>query len=248
MGSGLIITKMSVMLGNQVQIVSDFTLTILPGTNHALMAPNGSGKSTIAYALMGHPMYRVNGGSLVFNGHDITHVSADKRAKLGIFLAFQNPLSLPGVTVASFLKEAYQAIKGIHSEVKDFQQQLFAAMEQLGMDPAFAFRAVNDGFSGGEKKRLEMLQLLLLKPSLVILDEIDSGLDVDALKCVAKVLNELKLQNPAMSIIIITHYQRMLELLVPDFVHIMYQGRLVKSGDYGLVHELEHKGYDEFCK
>lgn len=248
MGSGLIINKMSVMLGIQKQIVSDFTLTVLPGTTHALMAPNGSGKSTIAYALMGHPAYTVNAGSVVFNGHDITQVSAHKRAQLGIFLAFQNPLSLPGVTVASFLKEAYQAIQGTHIEVKDFQQLLFTAMEKLGMEAAFAFRAVNDGFSGGEKKRLEMLQLLILKPSLVILDEIDSGLDVDALKCVAKVLNDLRHENMAMSIIIITHYQRMLELVKPDHVHIMYQGKLVKSGDYSLVHELEDKGYDEFCR
>lgn len=248
MGSGLIIKNISVELGTQVQIISDFSLAIAPSTVHALMAPNGAGKSTIANVLMGNPHYEVTKGSMHYNGTDIKDLSADKRAKLGIFLAFQNPLALPGVTVVSLLKEAFEAVKGVHVAVKEFQQLLFVAMDRLGIDHAFAFRAVNDGFSGGEKKRLEMLQLLVLRPSLVILDEIDSGLDVDALKRIAQALNELKRENPAMSILIITHYYRMLELVQPDYVHIMHQGRLIKTGNAGLVQELETTGYDELCK
>lgn len=229
-------------------ILKGINLEIAPGSVHALMGPNGSGKSTLAYILMGHPAYEVTDGAISFNGTDITQLSPDKRAQLGIFLAFQQPLEIPGVTVTLFLKEAYQAVTGEHISPKDFQVILSARMEQLGIDPAFAYRNLNEGFSGGEKKRLEILQLLVLKPSFVVLDEIDSGLDVDALKIIAQGIKQAQRENPQLSILIITHYQRILDHIIPDFVHIMHDGVIVQSGDASLAHTVEQKGYDAFCK
>lgn len=246
MNAGLQLSHLSIAINEQAPIIHDVSLAIAPGTTHALMAPNGAGKSSLAYAIMGHPNYQITQGGMHFYGHDLAALSPDKRAKLGIFLAFQNPLTLPGVTVTSFLREAYQAIHNIHCTIAEFQQLLNIAMEKIGMESHFALRMVNDGFSGGEKKRLEVLQLLLLKPRLVILDEIDSGLDIDALKLIAKTICILKQENPAMIILIISHYERMLALMEPDFVHIMCRGRLVKSGDNTLVQLLERSGYQSF--
>jgi len=240
----LSIKNLSVALESTQPIIKNLNLEVAPGTFHAIMGPNGSGKSTLAYILMGHPKYQITSGSITYNNIDITQLSPAKRAKLGIFLAFQHPYEIPGVTVFTFLKEAYQAITDAHLSIKDFQTLLLATMEQLSIDPSFAHRALNVGFSGGEKKRLEMLQLLILKPSLVILDEIDSGLDIDALKIVVSGLHYLKSHNPSCSILMITHYQRMLEHVKADVVHIMREGNIVSSGTAAIVHELEHKGYD----
>ena len=248
MNSGLRINNLSVTLDDGSRVISDLSLTISPGSSHVLMAPNGAGKSSLAYAIMGHPRYTVTQGSIIFNGVDLAELSVDKRARLGIFLAFQNPYALPGVTVATFIKEARQAVHGVHSSIQDFQHELHAAMDALGIDKSFAMREVNQGFSGGEKKRLEMLQLVLLKPKVAILDELDSGLDIDALKQVTSMLGVVKKENPMMSIVLITHYQRMLEYLVIDHVHIMQKGSVVRSGDISLVSELEKKGYDAFCR
>lgn len=242
----LLIKNLSVALKSGQQIIKNLYLSIAPGTVHAIMGSNGSGKSTLAYTLMGHPNYIITQGSITYKDQDVAQLSPDKRAKLGMFLAFQHPFEIPGVTVLSFLKEAYQAITGTQLGVKEFQVILLNAMELLHIDPLFAHRALNVGFSGGEKKRLEMLQLLILKPSLVILDEIDSGLDIDALKVVAQGLHHLKNQQPDVSIMMITHNPRMLDYLKPDVVHIMHQGTITKSGDLSLVSELEDKGYDAY--
>jgi len=242
----LSIKNLSVALESDQEIIKNLNLCIAPGTFHAIMGPNGSGKSTLAYTLMGHPKYQITSGSITYNNIDITQLSPDKRAALGIFLAFQHPYEIPGVTVFNFLKEAHQAITGIILGIKEFQILLEVAMEQLSIDPSFAHRALNVGFSGGEKKRLEMLQILMLKPTLVILDEIDSGLDIDALKIMVSGLHYLKTQNPSCSIVMITHNPRMLEHVQPDFVHIMRDGHIIAQGDATLVHELEHKGYDNY--
>ncbi|MCX5922625.1 MAG: Fe-S cluster assembly ATPase SufC [Candidatus Dependentiae bacterium] len=242
----LSITNLHVALESALAIVKGLNLTVQPGTLHAIMGPNGSGKSTLALTLMGHPRYTITQGSMVYKGQDLAQLSPDKRAKLGIFLAFQHPYEIPGVTVLTFLKEAHQAVTGVQSSVKDFKALLESKMELLSMDPSYVYRSLNDGFSGGEKKRLEMLQLLVLKPSLVILDEIDSGLDIDALKVVAAGLNQLKVDNPECAIIMITHYQRMLDYIKPDHVHVMRDGQIVASGDAQLAHDLEHKGYDAY--
>lgn len=237
------ITDLSVAIDN-TPILKNFSLTCQPGSVHAIMGPNGSGKSTLAYTLMGHPSYQINHGSVQLQGAAITDLSPDKRAKAGIFLAFQQPLEIPGVTVATLLKEAHYAVTGMQMNVTDFNALLQQKLAMLKLDPAFAYRNVNEGFSGGEKKRLEMVQLLLLQPKLAILDEIDSGLDIDALKLVADALASAREQNPTMIIVLITHYQRMLNHVQPDYVHIMQQGTLVKSGDASLAHQLENRGYD----
>ena len=244
LGYMLVLNNLSVALASGQSIIHRLTLTIEPGTIHALMGSNGSGKSTLAYTLMGHPQYIVTEGTIIYKDHDITQLATDKRAKAGIFLAFQHPYELPGVTVCTFLKESYGALHGVQLSIKEFQIILFAAMEQLSIDHSFAYRHLNAGFSGGEKKRMEMLQLLLLKPTLAILDEIDSGLDLDALKVVADGLQYVRQRNPSMAVVIITHNPRMLHHITPDVVHIMHQGSIVRSGDNALVQELEHKGYD----
>lgn len=226
-------------------IIKNLTLSVEPGTVHALMGPNGSGKSTLAYALMGHPRYEITSGTVLLNNHDLLSMPVDKRAQAGLFLVFQYPHALPGVTVFAFLKEAYDAIHA-PIDVAEFERMLNKVMDTLHIDFSFAYRYLNDGFSGGEKKRFEILQMLILKPTLVIIDEVDSGLDIDALKLVADGINMAKKSNPEMSIILITHYQRILEYLVPDFVHVLCDGELVQSGDASLVTVIEQKGYDGY--
>lgn len=229
---------------DQKTIVSECTLSVNLGSVHAIMGPNGSGKSTLALAVAGHPNYHITSGKLLFDGQDITELSADKRAQLGVFLVFQYPYAIPGVTISTFLKEAYRAVTGEKISVKDFHQLLQEKMKLLSIDHSFAQRAVNEGFSGGEKKRFEMLQALILRPRLMVIDEIDSGLDVDSLKIVADALNVLRKENPKMAIIIITHYPRILQYVTPDHVHIMHNGSLVQSGAASLAHHIERVGYN----
>lgn len=239
------IHNLSVSVFNQ-PILNNITLSIKPGTIHAIMGPNGSGKSTLAYALMGHPHYQITAGSIALQGKDITDLSSYKRAQRGLFLAFQQPQAIPGVRVCTFLKEAYCAIHGKPIEVHNFQQLLFTRMKQLSIDPSFVSRNLNDGFSGGERKRFELLQLLLLQPNVAVLDEIDSGLDIDALKIVSNGIAIARKENPRLSIMLITHYQRILKFVSPDYVHVLCNGRMVKSGNASLAQELEQKGYDGF--
>lgn len=241
----LLINKLSVAVLDK-QVLYDIDLSINRGSIHAIMGPNGSGKSTLAYALMGHPRYAVLSGSMVLNGIDITTMAVHERAKNGLFLALQHPCEIPGVSVASFLREAYSAVIGTYVSAIDFQVLLYERCVQLAIDQSFTARGLNDGFSGGEKKRLELLQLLILRPSVAILDEIDSGLDIDSLKIVADGIALARTENPAMSIVVITHYQRILNYVVPDYVHILCDGRIVMSGDSTVVHMIEAKGYDVF--
>lgn len=229
-------------------ILRGINLSISPGTVHALMGPNGSGKSTLAYSLMGHPSYTIIDGSLYLYETDIGSLTPDKRARAGLFLSFQQPFSLPGVKAHTFLLEAYRAMTGLMISVPDFKTLLEEQMLRLSIDPAFAYRDVNDGFSGGEKKKFELLQLVLLKPKIAILDEIDSGLDIDALKVVAEGIAYARTQNPDISILLITHYQRILQYIAPDYVHIIDKGMVVASGNLDLVHALEQKGYDAYRK
>lgn len=225
------------------QIVKKVNISCSAGSVHAIMGPNGSGKSSLAYALMGHPRYEMVTGSITLAGLDLATLSPDKRAHAGLFLSLQHPVEIPGLSVFNFLKESYYALHGV-LPLQEFQKLLYIAMDTLGMDHAVAYRGVNEGFSGGEKKRLEMLQLLMFKPKVVILDEIDSGLDVDALKVVAHGVMQAKAENPHLVILLITHYQRILQYIHPDQVHIMYQGSIVRSGDATLAEEIEQKGYD----
>jgi len=224
-------------------ILAGLTLDIKAGEIHALMGPNGSGKSTLANVLMGHPSYSVTGGTVTLDGDDDLALSASERALRGVFLAFQYPVEIAGVTVGKFLKRALELRqdKG-KMNVTAYIKQLREAMTFMEIDQQFINRSLNEGFSGGEKKRMEVLQMLMLKPSLAILDETDSGLDIDALKVVAKGVNHLR--GPGFGALIITHYQRILTQIVPDFVHIMYKGRIVTSGGRELVEVLESKGYD----
>lgn len=246
MSTGLFIENLHVSVDGNQPIIKGLSLQIHPGTVHAIMGANGSGKSSMAYTIMGHPRYQIDQGQISYGGHIISSLTPDKRAKLGVFLAFQHPYALPGVTVFTFLKEAHQALTAHVLSVGAFQDLLYKAMELLHIDQSFAQRSLNDGFSGGEKKRFEMLQLLILKPSLVILDELDSGLDIDALKIVTQGLLKAREENPAMSIIIITHYQKILKYITPDFVHILNGGVIVKTGVASLAHEIEDKGYDGY--
>ncbi len=238
------------------EILKGVDLTILPGEVHALMGPNGSGKTSLAFTLMGHPDYRVDAGSVTWRGQDLLALTPDRRAQLGVFLAFQYPSAIPGVTVASFLRNIYNAI--YHPKPADadgersirytgiplakFRKLMEEKMALHRMDPAFATRYVNDGFSGGEKKRLEMLQMAVLNPAMAILDETDSGLDIDALKNVAEGINATL--SPEMGVLMITHYQRMLNYVKPQFVHVLLDGRVVMSGGEELSHRLEANGYD----
>ncbi len=227
-------------------VLYDIDLKINSGTIHAVMGPNGSGKSTLAYALAGHPNYTVTVGSIVFNDNDLIVMPIHERVRHGLFLSFQHPIEIPGVSVASFLKEAYMAVTGNHISPAEFHQFLNNRCTQLGIDFSFTERAVNVGFSGGEKKRLELLQLLILQPKLAILDEIDSGLDIDSLKIVAAGIELARQENPDLSIILITHYQRILDYLVPDYVHVLCEGRMQHSGNAMVAHLLEAKGYNEY--
>ena len=226
----------------EVQIVKGVDLEIRPGEVHALMGPNGSGKSTLANAIAGSPVYVVQRGSVLFKGEDVTMLSADKRARLGMFLSFQYPTPIPGVTMVNFLREALKAVRGEEVPAREFLTELRETLKLLSIDEDFARRYVNDGFSGGEKKRAEILQLGMLKPDLAILDETDSGLDVDALRIVAEGINALR--TPQIGVLIITHYQRILNYIRPDFVHVLADGRIVRSGDAELAKQIEADGYD----
>ncbi len=228
----------------QTEVIKNLFYAMSPGIVHVLMGPNGSGKSSLAYTLMGHPNYQNTSGTIRFFDTDITHLSPDKRARLGLFLAPQYPCEIPGLTVFNFMKESYYALHGV-IDVAEFQKLLYEAMDILNIDHAFAYRNVHEGFSGGEKKRCELLQLLVLKPKLAILDEIDSGLDVDALKCVVRAIELVREHNQAMSILLITHYQHLLNYITPDAVHVMHAGNLVRSGDITLAHTIQRQGYEK---
>ena len=226
------------------QILRGVDLTVEPGRVHALMGPNGSGKSTLAYALAGHPRYRVTGGKVSFKGEDLLGVTPDERARLGMFLAMQYPVEVPGVSVTNFLRTAINAVRGEDVPVREFARELREQMRLLDMDPKFAERSLNEGFSGGEKKRHEILQMALLRPELAILDETDSGLDIDALRVVADGVNQLR--GPGLGILLITHYTRILRYITPDFVHVMVDGRMVQSGGRELADDLEASGYERW--
>jgi len=227
------------------EILRGVDLEVSKGEIHALMGPNGSGKSTLANVIMGHPAYEVTEGQIVFQGEDITEAEPEERSRMGLFMAFQYPVAIPGVTVAKYLRmvvNAHREAKG-EPEIKlrDFRQQTEEAMELVNIPREFSSRYLNDGFSGGEKKRMEVLQLAMLRPQIAVLDETDSGLDIDALRIVAEGVN--KFAGPDMGALIITHYQRILHLVKPRKVHVMYKGRIVKEGGPELVGELEEKGY-----
>lgn len=229
------------------QILRGLDLTVNRGEIHALMGPNGSGKSTLSNVIAGHPNYEVTEGEIHFMGHNITEMEPDERAKLGIFLAFQYPTSIPGVTLANFLLASVKAIRGTDNvKLLPFRKELVAKMADLGISQDFAKRYVNEGFSGGEKKRCEILQMAMLQPKLAILDETDSGLDIDALRIVSDGVN--RLTTPEMGVLVITHYQRLLNHIKPHFVHVLVHGRIVQSGGPEVALQLEEKGYDELLK
>ncbi|MGI8821666.1 MAG: Fe-S cluster assembly ATPase SufC [Chthoniobacterales bacterium] len=230
-------------IGEQ-EIIRGLTLTVPQGEVHAIMGPNGSGKSTLAKIIAGHPDYTVTSGAVLMDGENILALEPDDRARQGIFLAFQYPSEIPGVTIANFLRAAVQARlpEGDELEATDYYADLYAKMDLLEMDRSFTSRSVNEGFSGGEKKRNEILQMAMLSPKYAVLDETDSGLDIDALKIVAHGVNSLR--GPNLGVLLITHYQRLLDYIVPDHVHVMVQGRIAMSGDKNLALELEEKGYD----
>src|SRR5690554_6093093 len=226
------------------EILKGVSLEVKGGELHALMGPNGSGKTTLAFALMGHPSYEITGGRVLFNGEDLLAMSPDERARAGLFLSFQYPSEVSGVTVANFIKTAMNSVRGPGKEISllDFQKKMLSRLELLEMDESYAGRYLNEGFSGGEKKRNEILQLTMLEPKLAILDETDSGLDIDALKVVSRGVNALR--GPEFGALVITHYQRILHYLKPDFVHVLMGGRIVRSGGPELAEELEAKGYE----
>jgi Fe-S cluster assembly ATP-binding protein len=224
------------------EILRGIDLTVRQGETHAMMGPNGSGKSTLASILMGRPGYEVLGGEVRFNGENILALTADQRAQRGLFLAMQYPVEIPGVSVVNFLRTAYQSVKGDQVSALAFRKHMKEKMNLLGIDDAMVQRYVNQGFSGGEKKRNEILQLAVLEPQLAILDETDSGLDIDSLKQVA--MGIAQLIGPELGVLLITHYQRILNYITPDFVHVMINGRIVKSGGKELAQELEEKGYE----
>lgn len=225
-------------------ILQGVDLTIRSGETHALMGPNGSGKSTLAYAIMGHPSYEITGGSVTLDGQDVLSMSPEERASLGLFLAMQYPTEIPGVSLTNFLRTAVNAVRGEETPVRQFMKELREQMTDLGMDEKFLQRNVNEGFSGGEKKRFEILQLALLKPRIAVLDETDSGLDVDALRMVSHGVNALR--GPDLGVLIITHYSRILEYVTPDYVHVLLDGQIAKSGGPELADELERTGYEQF--
>jgi len=226
------------------KILNGVDLTVKKGEVCALMGPNGSGKSSLAYTLMGHPKYQVDKGEVWYKGQNVLELKPDERAKLGLFLSFQYPQEIPGVSVSNFLRTAYNAVKPAPIAVPDFVKLLKEKMKMLKIDDSFSRRYLNEGFSGGEKKRAEILQLAVLQPEMAILDETDSGLDIDSLKVVAEGVNSLI--GPNMGILVITHYQRLLNYITPDKVHVMINGRIVKSGGKELAEQLEARGYDEY--
>jgi Fe-S cluster assembly ATP-binding protein len=227
-----------------VEILKGVDLVVGAGEIHALMGPNGSGKSTLANALLGNPAYQVTAGRVLFKGEDITGWPADVRGKAGMFLAFQYPEEIPGVPVAQFLRQALSARRGMDLSVLELRVSIMEWMKRLGMDPSFGDRYLNEGFSGGEKKRNEILQLAILEPELAILDETDSGLDIDALGVVARGVEAVRLARPELGVVVVTHYQRILTQLQPDFVHLLIEGRIVTSGGPELARRLEEEGYE----
>jgi Fe-S cluster assembly ATP-binding protein len=247
MGAALEIRNLHVSIEDK-PILRGVNLTVKQGEVHALMGPNGSGKSTLANVLLGHPAYQVTAGQIIFDGEDLLELEADERSRAGLFLAFQYPVAIPGVTLANFLRQAINArlkakdpaSKGI--SIPEFRRLLKAKMDYLQMDHNFAGRYLNEGFSGGEKKRAEILQMATLEPRIAILDETDSGLDIDALRIVAEGVT--KLEGPNLGILVITHYQRILNYIKPEFVHVMFEGRIVENGGPDLALQLESSGYD----
>ncbi|MET7749291.1 Fe-S cluster assembly ATPase SufC [Micromonospora sp. NPDC005367] len=239
--------KVSVKLpeGELKPILAGVDLTVRSGETHAIMGPNGSGKSTLAYSIAGHPKYEITGGSVTLDGEDVLAMSVDERARAGLFLAMQYPVEVPGVSVANFLRTAKTAIDGEAPKLRTWAGELRGAMERLQMDPAFAQRNVNEGFSGGEKKRHEIVQLELLKPKMAILDETDSGLDVDALRVVSEGVNRVR-DTGDTGLLLITHYTRILRYIKPDFVHVFVAGRIVEQGGPELADKLEDEGYERY--
>jgi Fe-S cluster assembly ATP-binding protein len=258
MGTELSIRNLQVSVEGK-PILRGLNLEIKQGEIHAMMGPNGSGKSTLAYAIMGHPKYQIDGGDILLDGESLLELKASTRAQQGLFLAFQYPVTIPGVTLASFLRSSVSAVrrdrngspaetdengqkKNLLIPMRQFRKDLLQKMQELGIDQAFARRYLNEGFSGGEKKRVEILQLAMLEPKIAILDETDSGLDIDALRTVAEGINQLV--GPELGVLLITHYQRLLSYIKPHFVHILLDGQLVESGGPELAEKLEDKGYD----
>ena len=241
--SQLDIKDLHVSIGEKA-IVKGLTLTVRSGEVHAIMGPNGTGKSTLAKAVAGHPSYTITSGDVLLDGRSILVMEPDERARAGLFLAFQYPSEIPGVSIANFLRAAVQARMGEGEELDAaaYYKRLYSKMDLLKMDRKFTSRAINDGFSGGEKKRCEILQMAMLEPKFALMDETDSGLDIDALRIVSEGVNALRSTN--LGVLMITHYQRLLGYIVPDHVHVMWDGRIVKSGDKSLALELEAKGYD----
>ena len=243
------IKNLHVALEDGTEIVTGVDLAVNPNEVHAIMGPNGSGKSTLAYALMGHPGYEITEGEILFDGENLVEMGPDERAQRGLFLAFQYPYAIPGVTVTSFLRSAMNAVRKARAggeddpvPVPEFRKDVLAAMDQLKVPRELAQRYINDGFSGGEKKRAEILQMAVLRPEIAVLDETDSGLDIDALRIVSDGVNALA--GPDLGVLLITHYQRILNYIKPQFVHVLVDGRIVKSGGPELAHELEAQGYD----
>ncbi len=224
------------------EILKGVTLEVNRGEVHAIMGPNGSGKSTLANAVMGHPKYEITRGRIWFKGEDVTDLSPDERARRGMFMAFQHPIAIPGVTIMNFLRMALKYVRGQDVPAGEFRRLLREKMASLRMDESFATRYVNDGFSGGERKRAEILQMAMLQPELAVLDETDTGLDIDALRIVSEGINSLL--GPDMGVLIITHYIRILNYVQPQFVHVLYDGRIIMSGGPDLAHQLEERGYD----
>jgi len=245
--------NLHVALEDGTEIVKGVDLAVNTDEVHAVMGPNGSGKSTLAYALMGHPAYQITEGELLFDGESLLEMEADERAQRGLFLAFQYPHAVPGVTVTSFLRSAINAIRKARAAgeedpvaIPEFRKELLAQMDRLKVSRELASRYLNDGFSGGEKKRVEILQMAMLNPRIAVLDETDSGLDIDALRVVARGVKELV--GPEMGAVVITHYQRILDYIEPDFVHVFIDGRIVEEGGPELAHKLEAEGYERYGK
>ncbi|MFV2020964.1 Fe-S cluster assembly ATPase SufC [Micromonospora sp. LOL_023] len=232
--------------GELKPILAGVTLTVRSGQTHAIMGPNGSGKSTLAYSIAGHPKYEITGGQVLLDGEDVLAMSVDERARAGVFLAMQYPVEVPGVSVANFLRTAKTAVDGTAPKLRTWAGELRGAMERLQMDPAFAQRNVNEGFSGGEKKRHEIVQLELLKPKVAILDETDSGLDIDALRVVSEGVNRVRATGET-GLLLITHYTRILRYIKPDFVHVFVGGRIVEEGGPELADKLEAEGYERYA-
>jgi len=233
--------------GEEKEILKGVTLTIKDGETHAIMGPNGSGKSTLAYSIAGHPKYTVTGGTVTLDGEDVLAMSVDERARAGLFLAMQYPVEVPGVSVANFLRTAKTAVDGEAPKLRTWVKDVNGALERLDLDPTFGQRSVNEGFSGGEKKRHEIAQLELLDPKLAVLDETDSGLDIDALKVVSDGVNRFREQD-GKGVLLITHYTRILRYIKPDYVHVFVAGRIADEGGPELADQLEAEGYDKYVK